>query len=99
MWLSDEERKKLKRLEAEMNERKHASRLSRKVTIDFAGRQVIDEPQMTIDIEDDILREIADSMTINASINANMKRSNNSQSDSSVHPLMDYQVPMVGHIF
>ncbi|XP_011639868.1 activating signal cointegrator 1 [Pogonomyrmex barbatus] len=45
IWLSHEERKKLKKQEEEMQSRKHASRLDRKVAIDFMGRVVVDEDQ------------------------------------------------------
>ncbi|EAT33331.1 AAEL014389-PA [Aedes aegypti] len=62
VWLSDAERKKMEKLEAEMREKKHASRMSRKVTIDFAGRQVVEEPQLAIEVEDEILKQIAESV-------------------------------------
>lgn len=62
VWLSDAERKKMDKLEAELREKKHASRMSRKVTIDFAGRQVVEEPQLAIEVEDEILRKIAESV-------------------------------------
>ena len=62
VWLSDSERKKLEKAEIELRERKHASRLNKKITIDFSGRQVIEEPQLTIDIEDEILQSIAQSV-------------------------------------
>lgn len=42
-WLSQAERETLRKKEQELQELRHASRLSRKVTIDFAGRKVIDE--------------------------------------------------------
>ncbi|RVE74236.1 hypothetical protein OJAV_G00020050 [Oryzias javanicus] len=42
-WLSPGEREKLKRKEEELRELRHASRKDRKITLDFAGRQVIDE--------------------------------------------------------
>lgn len=42
-WLSPNEREKLKKKEEELRELRHASRLDRKITLDFAGRQVIDE--------------------------------------------------------
>lgn len=60
VWLSDTERAKLKRLEDEMQAKKHASRRSQKITIDFAGRQVTEEPQVTAEYEAQMLREIAD---------------------------------------
>lgn len=58
VWLTEDEKKKLVSLEDQLRGQKHASRLSRKVTLDFAGRQVVDEPQLTKEIEDKILREI-----------------------------------------
>ncbi|XP_055610120.1 activating signal cointegrator 1 [Uranotaenia lowii] len=62
VWLSDNERKKLEKLESEMREKKHSSRLTRKVTLDFAGRQIVEEPELTLEIEDDVLKKIVDSV-------------------------------------
>lgn len=42
-WLSPGEREKLRIKEEELRELRHASRKDRKITLDFAGRQVIDE--------------------------------------------------------
>ncbi|XP_059211928.1 activating signal cointegrator 1 [Centropristis striata] len=42
-WLSPGEREKLRKKEEELREIRHASRKDRKITLDFAGRQVIDE--------------------------------------------------------
>ncbi|XP_053573351.1 activating signal cointegrator 1 isoform X2 [Bombina bombina] len=42
-WLSQAERETLRIKEQELLELRHASRLSRKVTIDFAGRKILDE--------------------------------------------------------
>ncbi|XP_060924312.1 activating signal cointegrator 1 [Limanda limanda] len=42
-WLSPGERDKLRRKEEELREMRHASRKDRKITLDFAGRQVVDE--------------------------------------------------------
>lgn len=60
VWLSETEKKKLVSLEDQLREQKHASRLSRKVTLDFAGRQVVEEPKLTKEIEEKILRQIID---------------------------------------
>ena len=60
VWLNDSERKKLVSLEDQLREQKHASRLKKKVTLDFSGRQVIDEPLLTKEIEDKILQQIMD---------------------------------------
>lgn len=42
-WLSPNEREKLKKKEEELRELRHASRKDRKITLDFAGRQVLEE--------------------------------------------------------
>ncbi|XP_069382342.1 activating signal cointegrator 1 isoform X2 [Paralichthys olivaceus] len=42
-WLSPGEREKLRMKEEELRELRHASRKDRKITLDFAGRQVLDE--------------------------------------------------------
>ena len=58
VWLSDSEKKKLVSLEEQLRGQKHTSRLNKKMTLDFAGRQIIDEPELTREIEDKILKEI-----------------------------------------
>ncbi|KAM8973281.1 activating signal cointegrator 1 [Pelodytes ibericus] len=42
-WLSQAEREALRKKEQELQELRHASRLSRKVTIDFAGRKIVED--------------------------------------------------------
>ncbi|CAH1797101.1 unnamed protein product [Owenia fusiformis] len=42
-WLSKKDREKLKKREEELRAIKHASRKDRKITLDFAGRRVIEE--------------------------------------------------------
>lgn len=42
-WLSNAEREVLRKKELELQELRHASQLSRKITIDFAGRKVFEE--------------------------------------------------------
>lgn len=60
VWLNEEEKKRLVSLEEQLRDQKHASRLSKKVTLDFAGRRVVEEPRLTKEIEDKILRQIID---------------------------------------
>lgn len=60
VWLSEDERKNLTSLEEQLRGQKHASRLNRNVTLDFAGRQVVEESQLTKEIEDEIMRKIID---------------------------------------
>ncbi|NWR79539.1 TRIP4 protein, partial [Centropus unirufus] len=42
-WLSKQEREALQKREQELRELRHASRLTRKITIDFAGRQILED--------------------------------------------------------
>ncbi|KAJ8417954.1 hypothetical protein AAFF_G00227970 [Aldrovandia affinis] len=42
-WLSPVERESIRQREAELRELRHASRRDRKITLDFAGRQVLEE--------------------------------------------------------
>nr|XP_033776534.1 activating signal cointegrator 1 isoform X2 [Geotrypetes seraphini] len=42
-WLSKPEREALRKKEKELQDLKHASRLSQKITIDFAGRQILEQ--------------------------------------------------------
>uniref|UniRef100_A0A8B9Z8I2 Activating signal cointegrator 1 n=1 Tax=Buteo japonicus TaxID=224669 RepID=A0A8B9Z8I2_9AVES len=42
-WLSKQEREALQKKEQELRELRHASRLTKKITIDFAGRQILEE--------------------------------------------------------
>uniref|UniRef100_A0A182Y7J0 Uncharacterized protein n=1 Tax=Anopheles stephensi TaxID=30069 RepID=A0A182Y7J0_ANOST len=57
IWLSDAERRKLAQLEEELREKRHASRLARKVTLDFAGRQVLDEAVLSTEDMEEIFRQ------------------------------------------
>jgi len=42
-WLSKQEREALQKREQELRELRHASQLAKKITIDFAGRQILEE--------------------------------------------------------
>lgn len=50
-WLSALEREKIEKKKQEMMDQKHASRLNKHVTLDFVGRQVIDEENEFYDEE------------------------------------------------
>lgn len=99
VWLSDAEREKLRRLEAEVDARKHASRLSTRVTLDFSGRrmEVVEEPQLSAEWEDEVLREIAESTAIQAGIAHNMQRAAGEANAvaGDVHPLLEFPAPIV----
>lgn len=67
VWLSKAEREKLQQRAEELQARRHASVLDRRVTLDFAGRQVVveDEPHLLYDEEDSVLKEISESISKN----------------------------------
>ena len=48
-WLSKKERDALRKKEDELREKRHGSRREMKVTLDFAGRKVIDEGEPQVD--------------------------------------------------
>lgn len=62
VWLSDEERAKLKKIEEKLKEKKHASRRDQKITIDFTGRQIVEEQSMSAEFEREILQEVANTL-------------------------------------
>lgn len=51
-WLSSKQREQLQKKEEERQEKKHGSRKTRKITIDFAGRQIYEDNES--DVEDNI---------------------------------------------
>lgn len=59
VWLSDAEREKYEQLKSEMQELKHGSRVNRKIRVDFAGRELPDESQITQDYEQQVIRQLA----------------------------------------
>lgn len=96
VWLSETEKKKLAMLEEQMREKKHAGRMQRKVTIDFAGRQIVDEPQLTKEFEDDILREIAKSAGEPKSFDKYLyeRAGNDFELPDSIHPGHEGPIPV-----
>ncbi|XP_045150891.1 activating signal cointegrator 1 [Echinops telfairi] len=62
-WLSKLEREALQKREGELRELRHASRLSKKVTIDFAGRKILEEENSLAEYHnklDETIQAIAD---------------------------------------
>lgn len=99
VWLSEEERTKLKKIEEKMKEKKYASRCDRKITIDFGGRQIIEEPTFITEFEDEVLNEIADTF-IHSSQTQNVRaeyRANFSHSDDCDPNLTDIPAPIVSN--
>ena len=54
-WMNEEQRKKFKAKEEEMRAKKHASKLDRKLTFDFAGRRVIETDKVDEIFDESVL--------------------------------------------
>ncbi|XP_036295150.1 activating signal cointegrator 1 isoform X1 [Pipistrellus kuhlii] len=70
-WLSKIERETLQKREEELREFRHASRLSKKITIDFAGRKIVEDENPLAEYHsklDETIQAIA-SGTLNQSLN------------------------------
>ena len=59
-WLSKKEKEKLSKREEDLRAKKYASRKDRKITLDFAGRQVLDAEDSVhvYDVNDSVVQEI-----------------------------------------
>lgn len=71
-WLSKSEREKVQKREEEIRDKKYESRLTRKVALDFAGREIVEEVQDFDHALDAELRESADSMIARIHDDANV---------------------------
>lgn len=58
VWLSEEERQKLTKLENELEEKKHASRKSKTITVDLYNRQIVEQEDNLSELESKIYQEI-----------------------------------------
>lgn len=92
VWLSDAEREKLNKLEKQMHEKRHSSSRLKKITIDFSGREIIEEPQFPKQIEEEILREIA---VASDSFKEIKIISDRIDGDHDVHPILLAPPPIV----
>ncbi|XP_066598962.1 activating signal cointegrator 1 isoform X2 [Prorops nasuta] len=63
-WLSAAERERVKKMEEEVNAQKYASRFSKKLTFDFAGRQIVEEDPVVDEITDEKLMELFQSISL-----------------------------------
>ncbi|XP_037937606.1 activating signal cointegrator 1 [Teleopsis dalmanni] len=84
VWLSDAEREKLKSLQNNLQDKKHASRAQRKYKIDFAGHEVPDEPLISEEYERNLLKEIAATNSDFNKANKWSNKSNNAKHTSDV---------------
>lgn len=105
VWLNDEERARMQRLQAELDAKKHASRLATRVTLDFTGRQVdvVEEDVLSEQFEEQLLREVEEATAINAGIANNLRRAAGERRRAAdgdmmaddVHPLLEFPAPIV----
>ncbi|XP_028172887.1 activating signal cointegrator 1 [Ostrinia furnacalis] len=59
VWLNAAEKEKLEKYQESLHEKKHASRLAKKMTFDFAGRQVVEDNTIDYDVDEDKIREMS----------------------------------------
>ncbi|XP_037295269.1 activating signal cointegrator 1-like [Manduca sexta] len=63
VWLSAAEKDKLDKYQQSLHEKKHASRLNKKMTFDFAGRQIVEDKTIDHDVDEEKIRNMTSSNT------------------------------------
>lgn len=96
VWLNDDERAKLQKLKEKFDEKKHSSRRNQKMTIDFSGRQIIEEPLISNEFEDEILKEIAQS--VSTSTHTQHHKSIISDYSDLCNPNLSFPPPVVSYL-
>ncbi|XP_053614310.1 activating signal cointegrator 1 isoform X2 [Plodia interpunctella] len=61
VWLNSTERQDLQRYQQDLHDKKHASRLSKKMTFDFAGRQIIEDTSIEHEVDQEEIRRMTSS--------------------------------------
>jgi len=93
-WLSTQDREKLRKREEELRSQRFASRKDRKITLDFAGRQVIEEdPSASTNMYD-----VNDAVVQAVNFGARPKQKHVGQqngNDYLINPGIDVQPPKV----
>ncbi|XP_077300872.1 activating signal cointegrator 1 [Arctopsyche grandis] len=86
VWLSKQERAKLEKYQQSLKDKKHASRLHQTFTLDFAGRQIIEE-QNFVEVDENIVNDITKSSG-NSSRDKNWSLSDQkiNKDDFDIHP-------------
>lgn len=82
-WLTSAERERLRKREEEISAQKHASRLSRKVTLDFVGREVFVGHEENSEFNEDQLEDLYEMML------------HTDPENSNIYPNIDFTSPMV----
>ncbi|XP_026763213.2 activating signal cointegrator 1 [Galleria mellonella] len=60
VWLNSNEKQKLQKYQQELHEKKHSSRLHKKMTFDFAGRQVVEDNTIDYEVDEEKIRQMSD---------------------------------------
>ncbi|XP_059059608.1 activating signal cointegrator 1 [Achroia grisella] len=58
VWMNSNEKEKLQKYQQELHDKKHASRLQKKMTFDFAGRQVVEDNTIDYEVDEDKIRQM-----------------------------------------
>lgn len=58
VWLNPAEKEKLDKYQQSLHDKKHASRLSKKMTFDFGGRQIIEDKTIDYEVDEEKIREM-----------------------------------------
>ncbi|XP_050540555.1 activating signal cointegrator 1 isoform X2 [Daktulosphaira vitifoliae] len=64
-WLSSEQKDQLKKKEIQRQEKKHGSRRTKKITIDFAGRQVYEKKESDNDEDEELMNDGKETYWVN----------------------------------
>ena len=100
-WLSKADREALRKREEELRSQRHASRKDRKVTLDFAGRRVLevenDAGVNMYDVNDEVIQRVHFGAKPKMSVSSDGYNSVTSDSDYLVNPNIVVAAPQVSH--
>lgn len=91
VWLSETEKKKLHKLETDFQDKRHSSRLNKKLTVDFTGR-VLDDSEQLETFKDEVLDQIARMGSGPDEVNGSARRYFENSDD--VAPNLDFPAPI-----
>nr|XP_049700890.1 activating signal cointegrator 1 [Helicoverpa armigera] len=63
VWLNSAEKGKLEKYQQSLHEKKHGSRLNKKMTFDFAGRQIVEDNTIDYEPDEEQIRQMTSSGT------------------------------------
>lgn len=65
VWLNPAEKEKLEKYQQSLHDKKHASRLSKKMTFDFGGRQIIEDNTIDYEADEETIRQMTNTNNSN----------------------------------